>query len=271
VRERATVTGLAAVAGLAVLSVAIVAAQVTWHALGYFSRSETSIAIAAPPAPPPDIAPILALAPFGNPVGVERGPIEATTSNLTLRGVVLAVPASRSSALISQAGGEIQAFSIGETISGGAILESVAPDHAILLVAGRQEKLAFPETSTSSGVAAIRATLGADALAPGSPAAQTPQDVVDAYRQRIADNPKTVIDEFGVSATPEGYRVGANLASSVKRAGLQPGDLVIRVNGVAVGDVEKDRLLFEDVAASGRARVEVMRDDRLLILSFPLR
>lgn len=263
---------LLALAALLTLSVAIAAAGTTWHALGHFPElkaqevmPQQSAAIEAP-----DLAPILALAPFGVPTATQ-GPIQATSANLILRGVILAVPASRSTALISEAVGEPRTVSVGQTLPGGAVLDSVASDHVMLLLAGRREILAFPETQSAAGVNAIRASIpgaNANSILTGQNA---PQDVIDGYRQKIADNPQTVLDEFSVSATPEGYRVGQTPAANVRRAGLLPGDLVVRVNGVAVGNVEQDRKHFEDVVASGRARVEVMRNDRLLILSFPLR
>ena len=57
----------------------------------------------------------------------------------------------------------------------------------------------------------------------------------------------------------------------MRGAGLAPGDVVEKVNGVQVGDAERDRRLFDEAVVSGRARVEVVRDGRRIILSFPLR
>lgn len=272
--QRATSWGLLALAGVLVLSLAVAVAQTTWHALGYFSGGDPGEIIrpSSAAAKPVDIAPIVALAPFGIPAAVESGPIEASTSSLVLRGVVLARPQEKSSALVSDAGGEIASFSVGEKLPGGAVLDEVAADHVILIVSGRRERLGFPDVAASAGVAAIRASIpGVAGSSAASATAPSTQEVIETYRRKIADNPQTVIDDLGVSATAEGYRVGQNLASGMRRAGLQPGDLVVRVNGVPVGDIEQDRQTFEDVTASGRARVEVIRDSRLLILSFPLR
>ncbi len=254
------------------VSVAIAAAGATWHGLGHFPELKQQAAMprTSAAAEVPDLAPIIALAPFGTSTSTQ-GPVQATSANLLLRGVILAKPTDQSTALISEAAGDPRIISIGQTLPGGAVLDSVAPDHVVLLVGGRREILSFPESGAAASVAAIRASIpGADTSS--AAAGQTsPQDAIDGYRQKIADNPQTVLDEFSVSATSEGYRVGQTLAPEVRRAGLMPGDLVVRVNGVAVGNVEQDRKHFEDVVASGRARVEVLRNDRLLILSFPLR
>jgi general secretion pathway protein C len=264
--------GLLALAGVLTVSVAVGAANTVWHGLGHFPelQSRQPVYRATSADQVTDLTPIMTLAPFGV-AAVNEGPLQTTSANLTLRGVVLASPANQSTALISDAGGAPQTVAIGETLSGGAVLDGVAQDHVILLVAGRREVLSFPDSRSDAGVASIRASIVGAGASPASSAQSSPPDVIDSYRQKIADNPQTVLDEFSVSASAEGYRVNETLAPSVRRAGLMPGDVIVRVNGVPVGNVEQDRKHFEDVVASGRARVEVLRNDNLLILSFPLR
>lgn len=266
-----TSLALLAFAAVSVVTVGIAGGSATWHALGHYPEmrlQQSGIPITAQAEV--DLAPIHALAPFGIAAAAE-GPLQATSSNLVLRGVILARPASKSTALVADAGGPAIPVSIGEALPGGAILDSVGNDHVVLLLAGRKEILSFPVSQSSAGVAAIRAGIPSAFTDKSAVSAGSPQETIDAYRRKIADNPKSVLDEFSVAATPEGYKVSDLIAPGVRRAGLQPGDLIVRVNGVAVGDVEKDRRLFDDVAASGRARVEVLRAGQLLILSFPLR
>ena len=95
--------------------------------------------------------------------------------------------------------------------------------------------------------------------------------VVAGYRERLRDDPRRVLDDLGLVATEAGYEVGADPASPVRRAGLEPGDLVAKVNGQQVGDIERDRKFFDEVVASGRARVEVVRNGQRIPLSFPLK
>ena len=80
-----------------------------------------------------------------------------------------------------------------------------------------------------------------------------------------------VIDRLGLQITDQGYRVTENASSGVKQAGFKPGDVVTTVNGQKVGDITKDQSYFDEVAASGRARVELVRDGQTIIMSFPLR
>lgn len=258
-------------AAVATVSVALPAANMTWHALGHFpDLPQTSGATATAALTAVNLQSVLALAPFG--VSTAIGPAQATSTNLVLRGVVVSRPASKSTALISASGAPPKSINIGEALPGGATLESVAADHVVLAVAGRREILRFPDGFTTD-VSAL-GTRGPDTgIGSASPTTtgKSPGTIVDQYRQKITDNPQTLLDELNLTASPDGYRVGDRIAPALRRSGLQPGDLVVRINGVPVGDAERDREHFEDVIASGRARVEVMRGRRLLILSFSLR
>jgi general secretion pathway protein C len=79
------------------------------------------------------------------------------------------------------------------------------------------------------------------------------------------------LDEIGLLATENGYIVDENHDPGVKLAGLKAGDRVAKVNGQTVGNIEQDRKFFDDIAASGVARLEVIREDKTFVLSFPLR
>lgn len=79
-----------------------------------------------------------------------------------------------------------------------------------------------------------------------------------------------MLTAIGLIPTPEGYVISEQHDSGVGQAGLRAGDLVKTVNGQAVGNVEQDRQLYDDVAASGMARIEIERDGRTIVMSFPL-
>lgn len=101
-------------------------------------------------------------------------------------------------------------------------------------------------------------------------APQTTQDYIELWRERIRANPQEVLDTIGLIPTENGYRIAEEHDSGVGLAGLRAGDVVTSVNGQVVGDVERDRELFDDVAASGLARIEVQRDGSTVVMSFPL-
>lgn len=273
--------GPPAAAALVVATLAMAAAQLTWRFVvgdAGLPLGLVSAPVAAPDAGPPALGPILALAPFGE-VAVETAPVaeaKATRLKLVLNGVVVAEPRARSVAYISGDGEAAKLFGVGDRVAQGATLAEVFRDHVVLDVSGAQEILAFPkadEDAAASAAAAdirgrIQAATGGARTMPA--ATSTPDEAVEFWRRRIAENPRAVLDQLGVAASQEGYRVGEEPNSAVRRAGFRTGDVIARVNGEPVGDVENDRKLYDRIAASGYARVELQRDGRTIVLSFPL-
>ncbi len=246
-----------------IISVAAAAGPVTWRVLGRDDgRRAVSAAVAAPVASPVDLGPLKHFAPFGRLASVAGVVGDPTALGLQLRGVLLARPAAASIALISAANGPAKGFSVGATLPGGAILDAVEFDLVVLRVNGQIETLALPikpGAATSPTVSAPLPPVGA-ATAVGP---------IEQYRARAQD-PLNLLGSLGATAGPDGYRVGASPSDDLRRAGLQPGDIVEKVNGEAVGDPVHDRKLFNDAVVAGRIRVDVVRDGKHLALSFPL-
>jgi general secretion pathway protein C len=103
----------------------------------------------------------------------------------------------------------------------------------------------------------------------------TPQQLMDQYRERLEEEPVAMLDELGMSAvgegTAEGYRIG-DLAHSpyLSHTGLQPGDVVLSVNGRPVGNIEQDRSEIQSVLAQGTARLEIQRGTRRFFVTASL-
>ena len=260
-------------------SLAWAAAGVTWHVAGFASVAPAEApapAITAADAPATDIGPALALAPFGTAPPPPAAVRETETAlDLVLRGVVVQADPALSSALIGH-GSQTDSYRPGDSVADQATLISVATDKVVLDVNGKRETLSFPRVGDAAGAApapggvgALEAAVSAAAVSDAPPT--TPEDFINLWRERISANPQDVLDEIGLIPTENGYRIADVHDSGVGRAGLRAGDLVTRVNGQAVGNVEQDRKLYEDVAASGLARIEVQRDGRTIVMSFPLR
>lgn len=234
----------------------------------------------------------LAVFAASDPFGVYIPPANASAQlaetglGLSLHGVVMAAPASRSRAFIMK-DGAVSAYRTGDTIIAGVRLDEVHARFVVLDVEGVLGTLSLPELDTArpsaarsgAGVSNVLAQLSPSARATASsstvPAANAvpaggTQAVIETYRRRIEANPQAVLDSLNLEATGAGYRIGAEPPEAVRRAGLQPGDVVTRVNGRAVGDVESDRRLYDLVAAQGRASIEVRRGERTITLTFPL-
>lgn len=288
VRTLATLTVL--------LGTAVTAPPVLWHLSGHsevlpIQAAVTAPAQAMPEIAPADLGPVLALGPFGSltvPPPESVGPVGETTLDLVLNGVVVRDDPTRSIAFIG-ANGTNEGYSPGEDVAGAATLIEVASGHVVLDVAGELQTLSFPGSEVaadappeqdSAGVGRLQALVAsqtagaATADAPESDqisGPETPQDYIELWRERIRQNPGEVLDSIGLIPTDKGYRIADDHDSGVSRAGLLAGDLVTRVNGQAVGDVESDRRLYDEVAASGIAQIEIERDGRLINMSFPLR
>ena len=270
--NRLTIIAWVVAGSAAIVSLAITASGLVWRLLGHvditlpqpaaFSES-TSV----------DLAPIAAFAPFGTAPSMSAQ-TAAAASNHVLQGVVLAEPASASLAVISTDGADGRAYAVGARLSDGAIVEAVHIRSVTLNLRGGRSELTLPrpvsaaQASTQAGVRNLAAAARRSS-APGNQLA-TSREVIDEYRRKIADNPQNVLDELGFAQADRGYLVADAPSSSVLRAGLKPGDRVVRVNGTEIGQIEADRRLFEDVVASGRARVEIQRGGQRVVLSFPL-
>lgn len=231
-------------------------------------RLESSITSEA--EPPLSLEPVLALAPFGRVEQVEAPSApDTSTLDLSLHGVVIALRPENSRAIVSEAGEPPQVYRPGDAIAAGTILAGVEHDRILVDVENRRETLFFPDTPQSppQGAPAPARPSAAPAAAAG------PSDTAIAIadlRQSFKDNPYRVLEDLGIEATRAGYRVGDAPAEPVRRAGLRPGDLVDSVNGQPVGNIELDRRFFDSVAATGQARIEVVRGDERLVFSFPL-
>ena len=91
-----------------------------------------------------------------------------------------------------------------------------------------------------------------------------------ATARAFEQSPEQALADAGVALAPDrhGYVVGA-LADlpELSHTGLQAGDRILSVNGLAVGDPGADRLKIEDFLANGAARLEIQRGDRRVVLT----
>jgi general secretion pathway protein C len=263
-------------AALGSVSLGVAAAPVAWHLMGEVDAGTPALSAQASTAPsagptPADITPILGFAPFGSPApppAPVQTEVPATQLGLTLLGLTIATPASASRAIIAGGDLPVASYAVGGTITAAVTLADVQADHVILNVGGAPEALFFARDAAD--LAPQSAILVPMAVA-GPPDPTNPDAVIAYYRDEILSNPQSVMDRLGLQATPSGYLITASADPDVRRAGFKPGDLVTRVNGQAVGDVARDQVYFDEIAASGRATVEVERAGQIITMTFPLR
>lgn len=260
---------------LVIASIAISLGVTTWHLLGASSTRPASAPVAIAPGGSVDIAPALALAPFGRPDASSAPP---TSLALQLRGIILADPASASSALIAPTGGQPVAYVVGQSVPGGATIEAIAFDKVLLRTNGRLERLDLPRISANGQApaaatpppppGAVPTTGPSDgsgsqplqAFAPGSPPPGAQ-----------GGGPLSLLDRLGAAPVGGAYRVGTSPSPEAREAGLLPGDVIERINGMPATAVAADRQLLAQIMAAGPAQVEVVRGGKRVTFSFALR
>lgn len=283
------------VVGIALLgSLGWSAAQLAWHRAGHTSVMPVAVSdqVAEPVQDAPqDLSTITALAPFGR-VAEPSAPAETAPStaslNITLRGVLLDPDRSQSRAFI-RADGKVDVYRIGDAVLSAELIE--IETETVTLVLGEETLVVgfegiLGEDQPSQPIAAVEQAPSTDpfarlaaAIVPGqgsidlreAPPPETTADYIDLWRDRITRNPQEAMDRVGVELVENGYRVKPDPNIGVTLAGLRPGDVITELNGQSVGDLEQDRVLYDEVAAAGIARVEVVRDGQSLLLTFPLR
>ncbi|WP_448661327.1 type II secretion system protein N [Sphingomonas sp. CJ20] len=247
--------------GAVVVSVAVALAGLTWRLAGHAGTGAITVpASRTGPAAAPDIAPALALAPFGKQTMGEAS--QPTSLPLELKGVFAAGPTAASTAFIAEGGQPAKPFHVGDTVA-GATIQSILRDRVILLIGGRSEFLAFPDPTLSpeqrqAAQQAQPQPAPGTAPAPGAP----PPPVGVAPAAATA----AVLQRFDAAPVNGGYRIGEN-----GPPGMVAGDVIQSVNGTPLSDPAAANAAFAGAQQSGSAQIQVLRDGKRLTLTVPLR
>lgn len=256
---RQTRTALDLLAGAMVVSVAIALAGLTWRIAGHAGTGSITVPSGrSGPAVAPDMAPAIALAPFGKAMVVDAP--QPTSLPLELKGIVAAVPADLSTAFIAVSGAPATGFRVGQQIE-GATIAAIQRDRVLFDNGGRREFLAFPDPSLSpeQRQAAAAAPPPGEAPPPGAgPGVQPPPE--------LPGNSAAALQKLGATQTADGFRIGAN-----GPPGMQPGDVITSVNGTQMTDPQAANAAFAAAQAAGSAQIQILRDGRRITLTVPLR
>lgn len=223
-----------------------------------------------------------------------------TRLKLTLEGVFQAEVPEESAAIVAEPSKPGELFIVGGKLPGGAVLAEVHADRIVLRRGSVLETLRFSDEPALFTAAnrddspmpessdmpieehAPEVESEAPEPPPAEPAPAEPNssaslsNVVDGYRERLQQDPVGTLNSLGVapvsSAGAQGYRLD-NLASSpyLAQTGLQPGDVVLSVNGRPVGDVQADQAELANIVAQGSARLEVQRGSRRFFVTASLK
>lgn len=223
-----------------------------------------------------------------------------TKLNLELHGVFTSEDTRNSAAIIGQSN-KSDLYQIGDRISGNAVLDAVFEDHILIRRGSRLEKLMFSEasmraptptttnsaptqrstsqngtnTSTDDRLSQVRQRIQdrRDRRPVASSPGKSLRQYVEDNRETITQNPMQTLSNLGVSPMEEGAAKGYKIDASnplMSQAGLKSGDVILSVNGKAVGVAMNDSALVDQALRQKRVRVEVQRDSRRFFLTVPI-
>ncbi len=231
--------------GLVVASVGIALAGLTWRLAGNSGARPVASAMTGT-ADPVDVGGLLALAPFG---AVQAASDAANDGSLHLKGILLAVPASGSAALIAGSDGKVASYGIGAALGGG-VVEAIQADQIILRTPRGLQAIGFSPVPGTVPVAA-----------PGA------NDAGAGFAPVVAGGAGPVQPSAAGSAAPPaqaGFRIGNSAPPALFAAGLQPGDIVEELNGAPVTAGMTTDMVARNLAGAalrgGSAQAVVLRN-----------
>ena len=253
----------------------------------------------------PPLAPALPLVPLQNnaasstdysslfAIFADPDPVAAVVQpppNIVLKGVLLAIPESLSSALL-EVNGEVKNYRIGDTLKDSDYsLVAVAWNEIVIADAADKEMvIRMPEAMPldqsammASGVSNQRlqdsnilpnAPLSDQTNTDNQPAAEAtgenaPKSAIDEAVTELQGNPASYLSRMGVMAGGDSYQVTAAMPANIRnRLGLEPGDKVLKVNGQSVGsNPVQDANVLQQVKQAGEAQIEVQRGDQVITI-----
>ena len=229
-----------------------------------------------------DLTAILDFAAFGRSVDGSGGVVAPgeEAPGLTLLGVAVAADPALSRAIIAGGDAPGRGYAVGAAVAPGIVLAGIRATHVVLSVNGQQQSLFFPKSgelaATDNITDAAAGTVDLAHLIPmvqepdAAAAPALPDDPVALMRDELHQDGMGLLRRLGLEPAEGGYRIGENPAPVLQQAGLVPGDLVTRVNGQQVGNLDQDQRYFDTVVASGQARLDILRGGAAITLTFPL-
>lgn len=180
---------------------------------------------------------------------VVRETAPETGLTLTLHGVFLAAQAKTSSAILSEDGDSAELYRVGDTLPGNAELVAVEPRRILLKRNGEVESLSFEDEGVAFGKVASSGQRSEDGEA-----------FLENATKALEENPEEAIASVGFRPREDGPGYvydGTN--EQLSDMNLQPGDVILSINGQELGDIEKDRERLEQWRSAGTLQLEVER------------
>ena len=247
-----------------VVAIAWQLVQLTWLLLDH----QPEVAVDLPPPPAAaltaprksvNVQSIVDAHLFGTPQAAptqDASTAPTTQMNLVLAGTWASEDPAKGFAFIGESANAARMYGVGKSVRQGTVLHAVYADRVILDTSGKLEALLLPRLSSG--------TLAAQFSRP-APKPQTNQ-FTENLRRMAETNPSAFAEivrpqPVFANGVQRGYRVypGRNRQQFAK-LGLQPGDLVLAINGTPLDDPQRGMEVFNTMGASDRVTITVERN-----------
>ncbi|HEX8578810.1 MAG TPA: type II secretion system protein N [Allosphingosinicella sp.] len=194
------------------------------------------------------------------------GPVVVTSLSLKLFGVRQDEASGRGSAIIALPDGTQRSFAVGDEIMPGVKLEAVAFDNVTIARGGASEQLFMDQSkpAQAAGTTPVPAPVAVPNAPAPAPAQPLPVVTVPTVRvppplaNQISFQPRLNGSQVtGVTLSPQ------NGGAAFRAAGLQPGDVLIAVNGQRITSAEQLGALRDQLSGARGASVQVERGGRV--------
>jgi len=242
-----------------------------WHLFGIVSKEIPKSVVVAPP---PEI---------------KEAP--DTQLRLVLKGVAASRDMLDAWAIIADRTGNEDNYTIDSEVPGGATLKEIYPDRVILLHNGRYETLRLPKDGLANNNLSprqrnIRRSSNIRNNNTRSQRTNTSRNVTQVspqatralkeYRQKLISDPQSVMNT--VRAEPyrqggklKGYRIFPGKDKVLfNQVGLQPGDVVVAINGIALDSPLKGLEVMQNITDATEVSMEVIRNGITQTYSVPM-
>lgn len=211
-----------------------------------------------------------------SPITTQEAP--DTKLRLMLKGVVASKNMMNAWAIIADRSGKDDSYGIDASLPGGATLKEIYADRIILLHNGRLETLRLPKTgivdsrnkrpsrrsaSKNSRNHKTSVTRNRSNVTRVSSAGS---EILKGYRDKLMTDPQSVMNT--VRAEPyrqggrlKGYRIFPGRDKGLfGQLGLEPGDVVISVNGISLDSPLKGLEVMQNITDASEVSVDVLRN-----------
>ena len=198
--------------------------------------------------------------------------VPETKLNLTLKGVLAAIPMARASAIIAKGkSGKEDIFSVGDKMPGGILIKEIHPEYVVLERNGLLETLKLQKVSGVGGIG-----LPNNRLSTSSARASSPAAALKEIRTDILKNPAS----FGDYALPvvvkeNGKQIGYRLQPQKKgkllaELGIQSSDVITKINGVKLDKPQNGISALRKLSTAKNLNIVVKRNGAEIPLNISL-